>query len=116
AGCEVSGAGLEVDALDRARELLELLGNLVGATVFILEPVLGLGLERALVGRVGDAVAVVVGIGAAVFVLKAVLVLGLVRALVLLVGNAVAVVVGIGAAVFVLEAVLVLGLVRALVL
>ena len=89
--------------------------NLVRAAVLVLVAVEGLGLVRALVVRVGDAVAVVVGIGAAVVVLEAVLVLGLVGALVERVGDAVLVVVEIGAAVVVLEAVLVLGLVGALV-
>ena len=74
-----------------------------------------LGVVRALVVQVVDAVLVVVGIGAAVVVLEAVEVLRLVRALVLDVGDGVGVVVGIGAAVVVLEAVLVLGLVGALI-
>src|SRR5207247_7963236 len=59
-------AGLEVDALDDAGELLDLGGHLVGAAVLVLIVVLGLGIVRALVDGVGDAVAVVVGIGAAV--------------------------------------------------
>ena len=88
----------------------------IGAAVVVLDAVDRLGLVRALVLDVGDAVAVVVGIGAAVVVLEAVLVLGLVRALVLRVGDAVAVVVVVGTAVVVLEAVLVLGIERALVL
>ena len=79
------------------------------------KPLPVLGLVRALVVDVEDAVAVVVRVGAAVLVLEAVEVLGLVRALVHVVGDAVAVVVGVGAAVLVLEAVLVLGLGRALV-
>src|SRR5262252_1049281 len=70
---------------------------------------------RALVGRVGDTVLVVVGIGATVVVLEAVLVLGIVRALVLDVRNAVGVVVRIRATVQILEAVPVFRLVRALV-
>ena len=88
---------------------------LVGAAVLVLEAVVGLGLVRALVVDVEDAVLVVVGIGAAVLVLEAVLVLGVVRAQVVDVEDAVLVVVGIGAAVLVLEAVLVLGIVGALV-
>src|SRR6185312_2461069 len=107
--------GLEVDR-DRADHAGHRGGELVGAAVVILEAVLRLGLVGALVGRVGDAVVVVVGIGAAVVVLEVVLVLGLVRALVGRVGDAVAGVVGIGAAVVILEAVLVLGLLGALVL
>ena len=87
----------------------------IGAAVVVLDAVEGLGLHRALVDGVGDAVLVVVGIGAAVLVLEPVGVLGRVRAVVEVVGDAVAVVVGIGAAVGVLEAVLVLGLVGALV-
>src|SRR4029079_18939062 len=71
---------------------------------------------RALVGRVGHGVLVVVRIRATVLILEPVLVLGLVRALVVFVLDPVGVVVGIGAAVLVLELVLVLGLVRALVL
>src|SRR3954447_11565196 len=71
---------------------------------------------RALVGRVWNAVLVVVRIRATVLVLEPVLVLGLVRALVVLVLDPVGVVVGIGATVFVLELVLVFRLVRALVL
>ena len=63
----------------------------VGAAVLVLVPVVVLGLVRALVVDVGDAVAVVVGIGAAVLVLEAVVVLGLVRALVDRVGDAVTV-------------------------
>ena len=112
---QVGRADLEVDALDDAGELLHLRRDLVRAAVLVLVAVLGLRLVRALVLRVGDAVAVVVRIRAAVGVLEAVLVLGLVRALVVRVGDAVVVVVRIGAAVVVLEAVLVLGLVRALV-
>ena len=111
-GGEVGFAGLEVDALDRTGERLQLLGNLVGAAVFVLEAVLGLGLVRALVEAVDDAVAVGVLVGAALVLGRA----GLVRALVLRVGDAVLVVVEIGAAVRVLEAVFVLGFVRALVL
>ena len=52
---------------------------LVGAAVLVLIAVHGLGLVRALVLHVGDAVLVVVGIRAAVLVLEPVLVLGLVR-------------------------------------
>src|SRR5262245_33818126 len=74
------------------------------------------GIVRALVGRIGNAVFVVVRIRTTVLVFEAVLVLGLVRALVIDVQDAVGVVVGIRAAVLVLELVLVLGLVRALVL
>src|SRR5262249_58282586 len=54
----------------------------LGAAVLVLDAVLVLGLVRALVLGIGDAVVVVVGVGAAVLVLEAVLVLGLVRALV----------------------------------
>src|SRR6185312_15884241 len=74
--------GLEVDR-DRADHAGHRGGELVGAAVVILEAVLRLGLVGALVGRVGDAVVVVVGIGAAVVVLEVVLVLGLLGALVL---------------------------------
>ena len=55
---------------------------LVGAAVVVLEAVDRLGLVRALVLDVGNAVVIVVGIRAAVEILEAVLVLGLVRALV----------------------------------
>ena len=115
AGEQFGRVHLERDAGDDARDLLERGRDFVGAAVLILEAVLGLRLVGALVGSVGHAVVVVVGIGAAVVVLEVVLVLGLGRALVGGVGDAVAVVVGVGAAVLVLEAVLVLGIVRALV-
>src|SRR5262249_7973402 len=95
---------------------LDVLGAGVGTSVVVLDAVDGLGLGRALVELIGDAVFVVVGIGAAVLVLEAVLIFRLVRALVVLIGDAVPVVVGIGAAVHVLEAVFVLRLVRAFVL
>ncbi len=75
---DVGRVAPEVDALDDARELLDRLGHLVGAAVLVLVAVLRLGLVRALVVLVGDAVLVVVRIGAAVLVLEAVLVLGLV--------------------------------------
>src|SRR5437764_14237041 len=65
---------LELDLLLRDDDVLVLLG----ATVVVG----GARLVRALVGRVGHAVLVVVGIGAAVLVLEAVLVLGIVWALV----------------------------------
>ena len=57
----------------------------------VLEAVLVLGIVRALVALVGDAVLVVVRVGAAVLVLEAVAVLGLVGALVVRVEDAVAV-------------------------
>src|SRR5690606_39243148 len=87
----------------------------IGAPVLVLEAVVGLGLVRAAILHVEDAVLVVVGLGAAILVLEAVLVLGVVRAAIVDVADAVLVVVGLGAAVFVLEAVLVLGDVGALV-
>src|SRR5262249_42923132 len=87
----------------------------IRAAVVVLDAVDRLGLIRALVDEVGDAVAVVVQVRAAVGVLVAVEVLRLVGALVALVGDAVAVVVRLGTAVRVLEAVLVLGHVGAVV-
>src|SRR5262249_33748283 len=63
----------------------------IGASIFILEAVLVLGLVGALVLRVGDAVVVVVQVGTAVGILEAVLVLGEVLALIHVVGDAVAV-------------------------
>src|SRR5690606_38546105 len=47
---------VEVDALDRAGELGELRRDLVGAAVLVLVAVLGLGLRRALVVGIEDAV------------------------------------------------------------
>jgi hypothetical protein len=91
----------------------------LGASVLVLEAVFVLGVVRALVARVGDAVVVAVavlrGLGAAVGVLVAVHVLGDVGALVLDVRDAVVVVVGLGAPVLVLEAVEIFLFVRALV-
>ncbi len=52
--------GVEEDALDHAGEPLDLLGHLVGAAVLVLIIVLGLRDVRALIGGVGDAVAVAV--------------------------------------------------------
>src|SRR6185436_8115667 len=86
--------------------------HLVGAAVLVLIAVLGLGLVRALVLLVDDAVLVVIGIGAAVLVLELVLVLGLVGALVLAIDDPVAVPVLVRAAVVLLRA----GFGRALVL
>ena len=96
---DVGRVAPEVDALHDARELLDRRRDLVGAAVLVLVAVLGLGLVRALVRLVGDAVLVVVRIRAAVLVLELVLVLGLVGALVLLVDDAVVVLVLLGAAV-----------------
>src|SRR5262249_15964934 len=96
--------GLEVDLLeDLQLAAADDDGALCGGAVLILEAVVDLGLVRALVVLVGDAVLVVVEVGAAVLVLEAVLVLGVVRAQIVDVGDAVLVVVGIGAAVVVLE-------------
>ena len=81
---------------------------LVRAAVVVGVAVDDLGLGRAPVGRVGDAVHVVVRIRAAVFVLILVDVLGVVRAAVAGVGDAVLVVVALRAAVLVGEAVEVL--------
>src|SRR6185437_15724827 len=91
------------------------LGAGIRAAVVVLDAVQRLGLQRAFVRRVGDAVLVVVRIGAAVRVFEPVGVFGLVGAVVEAVRDAVGVVVRVGAAVGVLEAVLVLGLVGALV-
>src|SRR5690606_15142973 len=49
---------VELDALDDAAELLDLLRTLVGAAVGILELVVGLGLLRALILGIEDAVTV----------------------------------------------------------
>src|SRR5690606_10477519 len=57
---------VEGDALDHARETLDLFGYLVGATVRILEPVLRFGLLRAFIGVVVDAVAILVVARAAI--------------------------------------------------
>ena len=112
AAADEADALVELDALlGQARDL----GARIRAAVVVLVAVQRLGLRRALVDRVGDAVLVVVRIGAAVLVLEAVRVLGVVRAIVEVVGDAVGVVVRIRAAVVVLEAVAVLGLVGALV-
>jgi 3-hydroxyacyl-CoA dehydrogenase/enoyl-CoA hydratase/3-hydroxybutyryl-CoA epimerase len=87
-------------------------GSLVGASVLVLEAVVGLGLILALVLGVGDAIAVGVGVGAAAHLAGA----GDIDALVLGVDDAVAVVIGVGAPVLVLEAVGIFRLVLALVL
>src|SRR5690606_27203792 len=113
---EIRRVHLEVDALDDAGELLDLLGHLVRAAVAVLVPVHGLDLGRALVVGVGDAVAVVVRIRAAVLVLVAVLVLRLRRALIGRADQTVAVLVALRAAVGVVDAVHGLGLVRALII
>src|SRR5262249_18005548 len=99
----------------RTLEVRDLQAARVGAAGAVVDAVGRLGLVRALVGGVGDAVVIAVGLRAAVLVLHAVLVLGAQRALVADVGDAVAVVVGIRAAVPVLEAVLILLLVGALI-
>src|SRR5690606_27260480 len=77
--------GVEVDALEDAGEIFELLGHDVGAAFVVLEAVAGLGLGRALVLDVGDAVLVVVGRTAGRGRS------GLARALVVAIGDAVAV-------------------------
>lgn len=92
---------------------LDGLGELVGAAVLVLVLVEGLGLVRAEVGEVRDAVLIVVEVGAAVVVLPAVRVFDVDRALVLGVGDAVRVVVRVRAAVGVLVEIDVLGLVGA---
>src|ERR1019366_7706250 len=89
--------GLEIDAFDDASELLHRRWHFVGAAVLVLVVVEGLGLVRALVNRIGDAIPIVVGIGAAVLILEAVLILGIVGTLVEGVGDAVAIVVQIRA-------------------
>ena len=65
-----------------------------GATVVVVEPVLVLGITRATVGDIGQAVPVVVEVGTAVVVLEPVLVFGLLGAVVLVVDDPVPVVVG----------------------
>ena len=90
-------------------------GHGIGTAVLVGVAVLRLGLVRALILRVEDAVAVVVGIGTAVLVLEVIEVLGLVRALVAIADDAIAIGVGLGTAVGILDAVHGLGLVRALV-
>src|SRR5207249_1318162 len=120
-------AGRELDLVEdldaRVRDLHEH-RSLVGAAVGVLEAVVGLGLVRALVERVRDAVVIAIGrhVRASVGVLEAVVrlrlvgaLVALVRALVAFVGDLVAVVVRVRAAVGVLEAVFVFGDGRALV-
>src|SRR5260370_42565529 len=84
--------------------------TLFRSTIFVFEAVVRLGLVRALVFDVRNAVVIVVRIGATVLVLEAVLVFGLVRALVQLVGNAVVVVVPVGASVLASKSLSILGL------
>jgi hypothetical protein len=120
AAAAIEAAAIEGRGADEAEAILDRdvdqeRAAVVGAAVEVVVAVDRLGLVGALVGGVGQAVVVVVGLGAAVGVLPAVLVLGAQRTGVVLVGHAVAILVRIGAAVAVVEGVFVLGIGRALI-